>query len=95
MHHQDYLNESPLLVPFGPEISTIQWPGEDKRQYEVGVLDCTYIKAYSDGGIVWIEVGEGDFVRCRVPANQVAIYLESQRTNVLRGKRGKDNDQNI
>jgi len=73
---QDLTKDSPLLIYGNPEISGIFWEDQNLAEIEVGVSKCTHIRAYSDSGIVWLEIREGDFVKCRIPANQVSIYFK-------------------
>lgn len=65
-----------MLMHPGESISAIEWPKEDGSSYSVGHFGITSIKPYSDNGQVWLEVREGDFVCCRVPAYQVAIFYK-------------------
>ena len=65
-----------LLMNLKESISAIEWPREGCIGYNVGEFDVTSIMPCSDGEQAWLEVREGDFVCCRVPAYQVAIFYK-------------------
>lgn len=65
-----------ILMNAKESISAIEWPREDGGCYNVGAFGVTSIMPCSDGEQVWLEVREGDFVCCRIPAYQVAIFYK-------------------
>ena len=69
-------DKQPAPEELKKSISAIEWPNEAGTGYNVGEFDVTSIVPFSRGQEDWLEVREGEFVCCQVPAYQVAIFYK-------------------